>query len=259
MKAKIWQGVIVAGVLATIIMNALANIIPFNGQQTGEVSDKYPVLFVPAGYVFSIWGLIYAGLIAYAAFQALPSQRMNPRLVKIRPWVLLNLTANSIWLVLFHFELLAVSAVVITAMLVTLIGIYLKLEVGRTMVSAAERWLVHAPFTLYMGWLTVATIANISVWLYSVQWTGGLGAGVWTIALLVVATIISVALSLKNADTVFILVPIWAFVGIAVKQAAVPSVALVAWAMAAICAITFIAVVVRGLGNRKPLAPRWIS
>ncbi len=114
MKAKIWQGVIVAAVLATIIMNALANIIPFNGQQTGEVSDKYPVLFVPAGYVFSIWGLIYAGLIAYAVFQALPSQRMNPRLAKIRPWVLVNLTANSIWLVLFHFELLAVSAVVIT-------------------------------------------------------------------------------------------------------------------------------------------------
>ncbi len=144
-------------------------------------------------------------------------------------------------------------------MLVTLIGIYLKLEVGRTVVSAAERWLVHAPFTLYLGWLTVATIANISVWLYSVQWNGGLGAAGWTIALLVVATIISVALSLKNADTVFILVPIWAFVGIAVKQAAVPSVALMAWAMAAICAITFVAVVVRAIGSRKPLSPRWTS
>src|SRR3712207_5510962 len=189
MIAKVWQGLIVAAVGATIAMNALANIIPFYGQQTGDVSDKYPVLFVPAGYVFSIWGLIYAGLIAYAAFQALPAQRTNPRLARIRPWVLLNLVGNSIWLLLWHFELFAVSAVVITLMLVTLIVIYLKLEVGRTVVSAAERWMAHVPLTVYLGWLTVATIANLSFWLYSMGWSGlGLSAAGWTVTLLVVAT-----------------------------------------------------------------------
>jgi hypothetical protein len=256
-KHRIWQGLVVAAVLGTIVMNALANIVPFNGQQTGDVSDKYPVLFVPAGYVFSIWGVIYAGLIGYAVFQALPAQGANPRLQRIRGWVLPNLVANSIWLLLFHFELLALSVAVITFMLLSLIVIYLRLEVGRTAVSTAERWLAHVPFTLYLAWLTVATIANISVWLYSLQWSGlGLSAAAWTNTLLVVATAISVALSLKNRDAVFITVPLWAFVGIAVKQAAVPSVAFTAATMAGVTALTCVVIVARAFGRRKRLTPR---
>ena len=117
---------------------------------------------------------------------------------------------------------------------------------------------MQVPFTVYLGWLTVATIANVSVWLYAVQWNGlGISAAGWTITLLGVATMVSVTLSIKNADAIFPLVPLWAFVGIAVKQAAVPAVALTAAAMAAICAVTWVAIVVGGVGKRKPLAPRW--
>jgi hypothetical protein len=238
-------------------MNALANVIPFNGQDTRQVSDKYPVLFTPAGYVFSIWSLIYAGLIAYAIYQALPAQRENPRLRSIRPWVLVNLLANSVWLLLFHYELLGVSVAVIVLILVSLVMIYLTLGVGRGTVSTAERWLVHAPFTLYMGWLTVATIANTTIWLYALQWSGlGLSAEVWAIVLLVVATIISVVLSVKNQDAVFILVPVWAFIGIAVKQAAYPSVATTALIMAGICAFVFLLTIVRIVRSSGSLVPR---
>ena len=257
MTAKIWQAAIVVAVAATIAMNALANILPFNGQTTGDISDKYPVLFVPAGYVFSIWSVIYAGLIAYAIYQATGAQRTNPRLERIRPWVLLNLAANSVWLLLWHYELLALSVVVITLMLATLIAIYLKLEVGHTAVSTAERWAVQIPFTLYLGWLTVATIANVSVWLYALGWGGlGLSAAGWAIVLLVVATVIAVTLSLKNQDAVYILVPVWAFAGIAVKQAAVPSVALVAEIMAVVCGLVWLVIVARSFGKRGRLTPR---
>jgi benzodiazapine receptor len=141
--------------------------------------------------------------------------------------------------------------------MLSLIVIYLRLEVRRTAVSAAERWLAHVPFTLYLGWRTAATIANISVWLYSLQWSGlGLSAAAWTNTLLVVATAISVALSLKNRDAVFITVPLWAFVGTAVKHAAIPSVAFTAVAIASVAALTCAVIIARASGRRKRLAPQ---
>src|SRR5512136_2150459 len=103
MKNSLRQVAVVVVLLATIVINILANALPINGLNTGQISDNFNVYFVPAGYVFSIWGLIYIGLIAYAIFQALPSQRNNPRLQATGWWVVLGGLANSIWIFLWHY------------------------------------------------------------------------------------------------------------------------------------------------------------
>ena len=104
MKDTLRQISVVLTILATIVVNALANALPINGQNTGQISDRFHVYFVPAGYVFSIWGLIYLGLIAFAIFQALPSQRENPRLRKVGWWIALGGLANIAWIFLWHYE-----------------------------------------------------------------------------------------------------------------------------------------------------------
>ena len=129
------QIVTIIGVVATILVNALANALPINGQQTGEVSDQFPVYFVPAGYVFSIWGLIYLGLIAFAIFQALPSQRENSRLRSIGGLFAVASLANIAWIFAWHYERFPLSMLFMLILLGSLIGIYLRLGTGRTRVD----------------------------------------------------------------------------------------------------------------------------
>ena len=191
------QIIIVIAVVATIVVNALANILPFNGQETGAISDRFAIYFVPAGYVFSIWGLIYLGLIAYAVFQALPAQRENPRLRSIGGLFLLSSVANIAWIFLWHYEVFAATLPVMLVLLGSLIAIYLRLGTGRTHVSRAETWMVRVPFSVYLGWITVATVANATQLLYFLGWNGGaLGPEVWTVIMLAVA----VAARLAHGD-----------------------------------------------------------
>src|SRR5512147_1061969 len=104
MKDTLRQITVIVTIIGTLIVNGLANALPLNGQNTGQISDRFQVYFVPAGYVFSIWGLIYIGLIAYAVFQALPSQKTNPRLEATGWWVALGGLANMAWIFLWHYE-----------------------------------------------------------------------------------------------------------------------------------------------------------
>src|SRR5512138_3929929 len=119
-------------VLLALTVNILASALPLNGQNTGEISDRFKVYFVPAGYVFSIWGLIYIGLIAYAVYQALPSQRENPRLRATGWWIALGGLANSAWIFLWHYNQFPLTLVAMLTLLVTLIVTYLRLGIGRT-------------------------------------------------------------------------------------------------------------------------------
>lgn len=144
------------------IGGSLATTLPLNGQTTAAISDKFQVLFVPAGYVFAIWGIIYVGWMAFAVYQALPAQRANPRLQRISWLFALANIANAAWLFTWHFELFPLSAIVMLSLLALLIAIYWRLNIGRVQVSAREKWLVDLPFGIYLGWISVATIANIS-------------------------------------------------------------------------------------------------
>src|SRR5512143_2103851 len=194
-------------IFATIIaltVNVLASTLPLNGKNTGAISDQFKVLFVPAGYVFAIWGVIYIGWIAFAIYQALPSQRDNARLQRIGWLYALSGVLNAGWLFTWHYELFPLSVVVMLALLVTLIAIYLRLDNGRVQVSTAEKWCVNIPFSVYLGWISVATIANITDLLYYWHWDGfGIAPELWAVIMLVVATALALAMTLKRSDIAY--------------------------------------------------------
>jgi hypothetical protein len=238
--------------VATVAINGLANALPLNGRTTGEISDRFQVYFTPASYVFSIWGLIYLGLTAFAVYQALPAQRENPRLRRVGYLFALSCLANVVWLFLWHYEIFPLTLVAMVALLLSLIGVYLRLEIGRTRVSAAERWLARVPFSIYLGWITVATVANATSLLDYLGWSGwGVSPEAWTVIMLVVGAGIASAVGLTRGDVAYMLVIVWAFAGIAVKHAATPVVATAAWVTAALVVVML---VVSALRQRRPAA-----
>src|SRR5512136_2833963 len=142
MKITFRQIIVVLTILVTIAINLLADALPINGVSTAQVSDSFHVYFVPAGYVFAIWGIIYIGLIAYGVYQALPSQRENPRLQATGWWVVLGGLANSMWIFLWHYQQFVGTLGAMLVLLATLIAVYLRLGTGQSKVPAAETWAV---------------------------------------------------------------------------------------------------------------------
>ncbi|MGE5602008.1 MAG: TspO/MBR family protein [Nitrososphaerales archaeon] len=214
--------------VATIVVNGLSESIPINNQTSGEIANQFmgQNLWLPAGYVFSIWGLIYVLFIAYAIFQSLPSQRENPRLRAIGWPFVISCLANMAWLIAFHYDQFLLSMVVMIILLVVLIWIYLQLRAGAPKVSRGERWTVHLLFSVYLGWITVATIANAAHVLVSRGWTGQpLPAVLWLIIMYVAALLIAALIAFTKWDVAYLLVLVWAFAGIAVNYLSLPAVA----------------------------------
>lgn len=246
------QIVVILSVAMTLVINALANIIPLNNLTTAEISDSFQVLFVPAGYVFAIWGVIYLGLIVFAVYQALPQKKTDPLMRKVGYPFALSGVANSAWIFLWHFQHFLLTVFAMLSLLVLLIYIYLRLEIGKKPVKLLERWMVQIPISIYLGWISVATIANISDVLYYLGWNGGgIQAATWTVIMLAVALVLGLIISFTRQDVFFVLVLAWAFVGIAVKQASVPEVAVGAWIAATLSAI-LVVVSLFGSFRRQP-------
>jgi benzodiazapine receptor len=221
--------------IVTVVVNGLANALPINGVTTAEISDSFPVYFVPAGYVFAVWGVIYLALLGFTVFQLLPAQRESRRLERIGWWFAVGCLANAAWIFFWHHRIFPVTLVLMLTLLVSLLAIYLRLGIGRTAVSRTEKWLVDVPFSIYLGWITVATVANVTDVLYYLGWNGApLSPQVWAVIMLVVGTVLATVMSLTRRDVAYVLVIVWAFVGIAVKQAATPLVAWAAWVLAAV-------------------------
>lgn len=243
-KDAVRQYVNLLVVIVTIVFNGLANALPLNGQNTGQISDRFQVYFVPAGYVFSIWGLIYLSLLAFAVYQVLPAQRENLRLQRIGYLFALSCVANMAWLFLWHYEYFVLTVVVMLTLLLLLITIYLRLQIGRVQVALVEQWCVNIPFSIYLGWITVATIANVTSVLNYLQWNGwGISPEVWTLIMLTVGVCIASAVGLTRGDIAYMLVIIWAFAGIAVKHAGVPVIATGAWITTSFVGLMLIVVV----------------
>jgi len=243
--------------VAALAVNVLAVTLPLNGQDTAAISDRFPIYFVPAGYMFSIWGLIYVGWIAFVIYQLLPKQRENPRLRKLGYLFALSCLFNAGWLFCWHYLQFGLSVVVMLILLGLLIASYLRLNVGRLQVGAAERWCVDKPFGLYLGWITVATVANISYFLYSIRWNGfGISPQIWAVLMLAVASLLGLGMALRRRDAPYLLVLVWAFVGIAFKQSAAVVVATAAWVAAAFALLLAVLSVVRGARSaRLPPSP----
>jgi len=240
------QILVILGVIATLTVNALSETLPINGLGTGQISDNFKVFFVPAGYVFSIWGLIYLGLVAYAVFQALPSQSDNPRLKSTAGLFLITCLANCAWIFLWHYELFIWTLLAMGILLVSLIWMYQRLGIGRAKVSTAEFWMVRVTFSIYLGWITVATIANVTDVLDYVHWSAwGIAPQMWAVILLAVATVIALIVALTRRDAAYLLVLVWAFIGIAVKFPTEPLVMTAAWVASGAVALFALFVLVR--------------
>lgn len=234
-KNTLRQAANALSVVLALTINILASTLPLNGQDTGEISDRFKVFFVPAGYVFAIWGVVYLGWIAFTIYQFLPAQKNNPRLQKLGYWFALSGVFNAFWLFCWHYNQFDLSVLVMLALLGTLIVSYLKLDVGRTAISTAERWSVDIPFSVYLGWVSVATIANFTSWLYYAGWNGlGIAPEAWAVIMLVVASVLGILMAFTRRDAAYLFVFVWSFIGIAVKQAGVPLVANSAWLAAAL-------------------------
>jgi hypothetical protein len=226
--------------LLTLTVNGLANALPLNGLNTGQISDSFQVYFVPAGYVFSIWGLIYLGLLAFMVFQALPSQRENPRLQAIGGWVILGNLANAAWIFLWHYQQFPLTLLVMLTLLASLLVIYLRLRTSPP-ASRLERWLVDLPFSIYLGWITVATIANVSDVLDYLRWNQfNLADATWMVMILFVVVVLAWAMSLRERDAAYLGVLLWALAGIGVKFPAEGLVTVATWGAFGLVALAFV-------------------
>ncbi len=218
-------------VVLALTVNILASALPLNGQNTGEISDRFQVYFVPAGYVFAIWGIIYIGWIAFAIYQFRSTEKESPRLRKLGYLFALSGVFNAAWLFCWHYNLFGLSVLVMLTLLGLLIASYLKLNVGRAPVSNLEKWSIDVPFSVYLGWISVATVANITDYLYFINWTGfGIAPQAWAVIMLVVACLLGLFMTLTRRDSGYAFVLVWSFAGIAQKQAEISLVANSAWA-----------------------------
>jgi len=230
MKDTLRQITNLVSVIVALTVNILASTLPLNGQNTGEISDRFQVFFVPAGYVFAIWFFIYIGWIAFAIYQFRAEQKESPRLRRLGYLFAISGIVNAVWLFTWHYNAFGWSVIVMLTLLGLLIASYLRLNVNRVSVSRAERWSVDIPFSVYLGWITVATVANITDWLYLVEWNGfGIAAPVWAVIMIVVASIVGLLMTITRRDAAYVFVLVWSFIGIAVKQADVANVAVTAW------------------------------
>ncbi|GAB4036591.1 tryptophan-rich sensory protein [Spirosoma jeollabukense] len=260
---KLRQFFVVFSIVLLIVMNYLSNAGAFGGQTNGDVSRKYQTLITPAGYAFSIWGIIFLGLLAFAIYQALPSQRTNQRFRAVGWWVVLNAGCNAIWSPLFNNERIGLALVIILVMLFSLVIIEQRLlarphmplvstDQGTTLPESAasptETWLARIPFSIYFGWLTVATILNVAVFLKATEFSlMGFSEPTWAVTILIVGLLVGTVVFNRYRSVAYILVFAWAYVAIAVEQSDYNPVQLTA----EIGAISAVVLAVRGLLNRK--------
>jgi translocator protein len=206
--------------VATVVINSLAgSTTTIGGKFTAQVSDANPTLITPAGYVFSIWGIIYVLLGIFAIYQALPKNKDRPFQKQISFFFILSCIANIVWLFAWQYEQLPISVGLMLILLASLIAIYQRVGIGKTKTSIKEKLAIHLPFSVYLGWITIATIANISATLVNVGWDGaGLDPTTWAIIIVAVALLITMLSLALRKDIPYALVIIWALVGISAKQ-----------------------------------------
>jgi hypothetical protein len=237
------QILVIAATAGVIFVNYLAGTGRLNNKTPTNISDQYPTLVTPAGYAFSIWGLIYGGLLAFSIYQALPAQ--TARFSKIRTLYISNCAANCVWLYLWHYELIALSVVVIFVMLGTLVLINTNLPHAD---SLLETWLARIPFSIYFGWLTVATILNFSIALLFLEFDAANSSKVFLASTLIIAaTVLGVVVHFKMAIAAYPLTIAWALTAIAIKHSAETIIVTIA----AFCVIVLLITALSGFAKSK--------
>jgi hypothetical protein len=198
---------LVAGML---VMNYLANALPLNNRTTGELSDSFPNLFVPAGLTFSIWGVIYLLVVIYSVIQFTGSDK---EVITNISWLFgITCILNALWIVFWHYGKLPLSLLVMLGLLVSLIFINISIR-------NLPFGIIKATFGIYLGWICIATIANVTALLVNANWSGfNISQEIWTIIMIFTGVLI-VALTIYRLKNPFIgLAVVWAFIGIAIKR-----------------------------------------
>ena len=209
---------------AMVAVNFLANSLPINNRSTGAISAAYPNMFAPAGLTFSIWGLIYLFLAGYVLYQFTAfgkegRQKKEGLLQKVNVLFIATSLANLSWIFAWHYDLIGLSVLIMAALLILLIKIADLIRVEQ--LTAQEKLFISTPFSVYFGWITVAAIANITVFLVSVGWNGfGIADAAWTSMILLVGAVIGVLRLRKDKNIAYGLVLIWAYLGILLKHLA---------------------------------------
>ena len=202
-----------------LLFNFLSNAIPFNGLTQGDLSELYPVLITPAPYVFSIWGLIYLFLLVFIIYQAIPAYREHPLVKAVGILFAVSSLFNVIWLFVWHYQKVGWSMIVMLLILATLIAIYLRLGAVTAEKSIYDRIIVKYTFSLYLGWITAATIVNFNAMLYNIGWLGtGTGGIIFTMLMIIIAGLVALAVFYLRQDYIFTLVFIWALIGIGARH-----------------------------------------
>jgi hypothetical protein len=219
----------IIAVIITIIVNGLANVLPIGGKNTGELSDNIPNLFVPSGITFAIWGVIYVLIILFAIYLAKDlfkkEKTTTPFIEKISYFFILASLANIVWIFLWHYEQVLLSLLAMLVLFVSLLFIYLRLNIGIEKVSLRDKLFIHIPISVYIGWITVATIANVPAVLVTIGWDGfGVSEEIWTMLVIIVAAIITILMLIKRKDCAYGAVIIWALIGIYLKRSVVDSI-----------------------------------
>ena len=208
----------VATAVAFVVMvavNYLAVSLPLAGRDTGAISDSYPNLFAPAGYTFSIWGVIYTLLFVYVIYQF--KVKKDSLILKVNKLFIVNALLNAMWIFAWHYLVIWLSVIIMVGILVTLIKIADILRIEK--LNSKEQWLVQLPFSVYFGWITVATIANITTFLVSIGWNGfGIAESFWTALVLIVGAVIGTLRMKLDRFFPYGLVLVWAYGGILNKH-----------------------------------------
>ncbi len=210
-----------ASILAAFFINIWSNLNPIGGLTIGEISNTLlaDVLVTPANYAFAIWGLIYLGLIGFGIYQLQIPQRKHPDLRKLSYLLVASSIAQILWVLLFQWRFFVLSLGAMAAILLPLILAYRKLRIGKKLVPLKFKWLVHIPISIYLAWISVATIVNVAIALYAIGWSGwGIAPQAWTAAIVVVAALLGAMVVGRRRDLAFPGVVVWALVAIAIRH-----------------------------------------
>ncbi|MDR5658003.1 tryptophan-rich sensory protein [Serpentinicella sp. ANB-PHB4] len=209
--------------IGTIVVNFLANQLPINNLTTGEISALYPNLFTPAGFTFSIWGLIYTLLGIFTVYQlivAFNTKKKEQTFVdKIGIWNIILGIGNMSWIFAWHYLYIGTSVIIMLVMLISLIMIYRNLGIGKGSKPKKEIYFVFINFSVYLGWISIATIANITTFLVSIDWNGfGISQPFWTVIVMSIGIILGLLFIFKHNDIFYGLVINWALFGIYITR-----------------------------------------
>ncbi len=182
--------------------------------------SPYSAKFTPAASTFSIWGVIYLLLLLYTLFHVgviRAKDKHYALLNQVGFWFILTCLLNSAWIFAWHFKVIWLSLLLMVLLLLCLLKIALVFQVFE--LTHLEKLVVRLPFSVYFGWISVATIANATVFLISIHWGRfGLSPVVWTVIVLVIGAVIGILTTLRFKDFGYLLVFIWAYLGILIRH-----------------------------------------